>query len=330
MCIASVGFITHGIYFLLFVLFCLGAQATFFGPIKYALLPQHLQEGELIAGNAYIESGTFLAILLGTIAGGLLILYPGGVYIISAAIVLFALAGYICSRKIPAAPAPMHELVINWNMFSETLNIINHARGNRRVFMSILGISWFWLVGATFLSQFPTYAKDIIHGDQTVVTLFLTVFSVGIGVGSMLCNRLVKGKVSSAYVPLGAIGITLFTVDLFFASRATIPVEELLGAEDFLRFALNWRIIFDLFAVAVSGGVYIVPLYAIMQHYSDPDHRARTIASNNVLNALFMVTSAIGTVAMLKLGFSVPQVFLTVAVLNGAVALAAVKFNRRA
>ncbi len=318
MMIASAGFYFGNIYFLLFVLFCLGVQATFFGPIKYALLPQHLHEGELIAGNGYIEAGTFLAILLGTICGGLLIMNELGTQLIAGAIIVCAALGYASSRFIPKAPGPMPELKIHWNIARETWRIIGHDRHNHRVFVSILGISWFWLIGATFLSQFPTYAKETLGADATVVTLFLTVFSVGIGIGSLLCNRLLGGEVSSKYVPAAALGITLFTVDLFFASSHSVSSGTLIDVWEFLNHIPNVHILLDLLAIAICGGVYIVPLYAIMQHESAPNSRARTIASNNVMNALFMVIAAVGTMIMLKAGFSIPHVFLTIAILNGA------------
>jgi len=331
MSIAAVGFYTGNVYFLLFVLFCTGAQATFFGPIKYVLLPQHLHENELLAGNAYIEAGTFLAILFGTILGGMLVMQEAGIHLISAAIVAFSLLGYITSRYIPTAPAPMPDLKINWNIARETWAMIGNDRRNRRVYLCILGISWFWLVGATFLSQFPTYAKDVIHSDESVVTLFLTVFSVGIGIGSLLCNRLLKGEVKSTYVPLASLGITLFTVDLFFASGAVEHGSSavLMNIGHFLGFVSSWRILFDLFATSVCGGIYVVPLYAILQHDSDPLCRARTIASNNVVNALFMVAAAVATMLMFKASFTVPQVFLTVGVLNGLVAMYTVRLNKK-
>jgi acyl-[acyl-carrier-protein]-phospholipid O-acyltransferase / long-chain-fatty-acid--[acyl-carrier-protein] ligase len=328
MAVAVVGFHTGSAYFLLFVLFCMGAQSTFFGPVKYALLPQHLHENELIAGNGYIEAGTFLAILIGTIAGGLLIMQEEGIRLISISVMFCAVAGYLASRRIPPAPASMPDLKINWNMVGETWRIIQHDRGNRPVFMSILGISWFWLIGATHLSQFPTFAKDVLNADETVVVAFLTVFSVGIGIGSLLCNRLLKGEIKSTFVPHAAIGITLFTVDLFFASSAPIGGETLISISGFLESPGGWRIVIDLLGIAVCGGLYIVPLYAILQHASDPAHRARTIASNNVMNALFMVAAALATVLMLTAHFSVPQVFLTVGMLNGAVAFYIRKMKR--
>lgn len=327
MLIAAAGFYMGNVYFLLFVLFCVGVQATFFGPIKYALLPQHLHEKELISGNAYIEAGTFLAILLGTILGGLLIMQPQGDHWIALAMVLFALGGYMASRFIPSAPAPMPTLSIDFNIFRQTWKIIQYDRKNRRVFLSILAISWFWLVGATFLSQFPTYAKNVLGGDETVVTLLLTLFSIGIGLGSMACNRLLKGEVSSKYTPYACVGISLFTIDLFFASSLA-PRSELLGAWAFLADSAHWRIIVDLLAIAICGGIFVVPLYAILQHDSDPQFRARTIASNNVINALFMVVAAVGTVAMLAANFTVPDVFLTIALLNSIAAYVVIKIRR--
>ncbi|HEU5047296.1 MAG TPA: acyl-[ACP]--phospholipid O-acyltransferase [Rickettsiales bacterium] len=323
MVIAAAGFYMQNAWFLLFVLFCMGIQATFFGPIKYAILPQHLEENELIQGNAYIEAGTFLAILLGTILGGLLVLKDGGITMVAIGIIAVALLGYITSRSIPTAPAPVPDLRVDWNLFRQTWRIVAESSRQKDVFLSILGSSWFWLVGATFLAQFPTFAKDVVHSDETVVTLFLTMFSVGIGLGSMLCNKLLRGSVQATFVPLAAICISLFTIDLYFASQHTphAAAGALLSAEQFVRYPQSWRILFDLVMMAVSSGVYIVPLYAIMQERSDPASRARTIASNNILNALFMVGSAILTLVMLKFSFTIPEVFLSVAIANGLVAI---------
>lgn len=328
MAVAVAGLYAANAGFLLFVLFCLGAQSTFFGPVKYALLPQHLHEHELIEGNGYIEAGTFLAILLGTIVGGLLILRENGVLQVSLTVMLAAVFGYASSRYIPVAPGSQPELKIGWNVARETWRIIQYGRKSKRVFRSIIGISWFWLVGATFLSQFPTYARDVLSGDETVVTLLLTVFSVGIGIGSTLCNRLLKGEVSSRLVPWAAWGITLFTVDLFFASRSMGATGEMGDAWGLMEQAAAWRILFDLTAIAVCGGLYIVPLYAIMQHESDVENRARIIASNNVLNALFMVLAALVTVGLLSAQFTVSQVFLSMAVLNGVAAIYVAKLRR--
>lgn len=320
--IAAAGFYLSNMVFLLIVLFCLGVQATFFGPIKFSLLPQHLHDNELVAGNAYINAGSFLAILLGTISGGLLILGPHGNHLIAASMVATAILGYLASRYIPPATPAMPNLKIRWNIAAVTWAMVAHDRKNTRVFRCILGISWFWLVGATFLSQFPTLAKDVLGADETVVTLFLTMFSIGIGIGSFLCNLLLKGQIKSTYVPYAALALSAFTIDVFFASAHAVKGQGVLfSAWDFLSYVQNWRITLDLLLVSVSAGMYIVPLYAIMQHESAPESRARTIASNNIVNALFMVGAGLATMAMLAAHFTVPQVFLTIGVINAAVAL---------
>jgi len=323
MVFATIGFYAGSVPFLMLVLFCMGAQATFFGPIKYALLPQHLSEKELLPGNAYVEAGTNLAILLGTISGGLLVLHDKGIAEVSFFMMLCAVAGYISSRYIPEAPAPDPSLKVSTNIARETLHIINFARADEKVYLCILGISWFWLLGIMFLSQFPTYAKDIVHGDETVVTLFLTVFSVGIGTGSLICNKLLRGLVHSTYVPLVALGISVFTVDLYYASGSAV-YNQATGLTDivsFLTYTASLRILADLFLIAVCGGIFIVPLYAIMQMRSPVEHRARIIAANNVMNAVFMVGSAVMTLIMFRLHFTIPEVFLSTAILNGFVAI---------
>lgn len=320
---AAYGFYINNVGLLMTILFLMGTQSTFFGPIKYGILPELLTEDELIGGNALIEAGTFVSILVGTIVGGLLILRDGGVWMVSGLIIAIAAIGYAASFYIPRRAAAAPKLKIDYNLVRETWAIIHYARAHHDVFLSILGISWFWLVGATFLSQFPTYGKDVIGGNEELVTLFLTVFSIGIGVGSLLCNRLLKGEIVATYVPLGILGMTLFIIDLYFASQHTFRAQagELIGAADFLTHFSSWRILFDMFMISLCGGLYIVPLYAIVQTRTEAAHRSRTIASNNVMNALFMVISAVATAVMLKLGFDVTQVFFTLAVINLFVAL---------
>lgn len=316
---------THGNpWFLMAVLFLMGAHSTFFGPLKYGILPDHLKDSELIGGNALIEAGTFLAILLGTILGGLLILAEGGVMLISLGVIGVAVAGLVASLFIPKAPAADPGLKVSWNLATETVAIIRHAAHNRDVFLSILGISWFWLVGAVFLSQFPAFAKDVLGGNEQVQTLFMVVFSVGIGIGSVLTGKLLHGEISAKYVPLAAVGITVFSVDLYFAAGGAVaagPAGELAGAAAFLSHAANWRVLADLLLIAMSGGIYIVPLYAIMQSRSDVAYRSRTIASNNVINAGFMVVSAILTAVMLAAGLAVTDVFFWMALANAGVAV---------
>ncbi len=320
---ASAGFFLGNVWFLMTVLFLMGTQSSFFGPIKYGILPNHLREDELIGGNGIIGAGTFVSILTGTILGGLLILADGGLAWVSSFVIGVALAGWGISLKIPPTPPADPDLKVEKNFFRQTLLMMKESRQNEDIFLSIMGISWFWLIGATFLSQFPNYGKTTLGGNEEVVTLFLTLFSIGIGVGSLLCNKLLKGQINATYVPLGALGMTVFMVDLFFASQAQFPQPEnntFTGALTFLSFPGAWRILLDLSMISACGGVYIVPLYAILQSRSQATHRSRTIAANNIMNALFMVAAALGTIVMLKLGFTVPQVFLVVAVMNAFVA----------
>jgi len=321
MALASIGFYAQSVGLLLTALFGMGVHSTFFGPIKYALLPQHLADDELLSGNAYIEAGTFLAILLGTILGGLLILQRHGIVLIGSALLLVALAGYLASRKIPAAAGSEPGLRINPNLWAETWRILDDARADKQIFLCILGISWFWLVGSTLIAEFAPFVRDVLHAGPAVVTLLLTVFSVGIGVGSYLCNRLLRGRIQSTYVPLAALAISAFGVDLYFASRFFGTTNEMLGVGQFLDLPRAWRVLADLFLMAVSGGIYIVPLYAIMQHRSPYEHRARVIAANNVVNAIFMVGAAVLTLLLLALHFTIPGVFLMVAIANLLVAV---------
>ena len=320
---AVIGFYMQNVWFLMTVLFLMGTQSTFFGPIKYGILPEKIKEDELIGGNGLIEAGTFISILIGTLVGGLLILAENGILMISGMVILISILGWVSSFYIPKGQAASPQLKVYYNFLRETWVIVSHAKQNREIFLSILGISWFWLVGATFLAQFPTYAKDIIGGNEQLVTLFLSVFTIGVGIGSLLCNQLLKGEVEATFVPLAIIGVTLFTVDLYFASQYifTNGSSELIGATAFLSHISSWRILGDLFMISVCSGIYIVPLYAIIQVRSEPNYRSRIIASNNILNALFMVVSAIGTVVMLSMSFNVNQVFLTIALLNAVVAV---------
>ena len=321
MLLAATGFLLGSVTFLIAVLFLMGTQSAFFGPVKYAILPQHLAEEELVGGNALVESGTFLAILLGTLLGGLLVagdsrspLAIGGVLVAVAAL------GWLASRAIPAAPASQPGLRLDWNVPVATWRIVRQAAGNRTVFLSILGISWFWLYGAMFLTQLPVYTREVLGGSETVVTLLLVTFSVGIGVGSLACEKLSGRLVEIGLVPFGSIGLTVFAVDLAFASPS-LPPAEVLSAGEFLRHPGYWRVLVDLAGAALFGGFYIVPLYALVQSRSEPEHRARIIAANNILNALFMVVSALMAIGLLAAGLRVPDLFLVMGLLNAAVAV---------
>ncbi|AXQ30941.1 MFS transporter [Solimonas sp. K1W22B-7] len=320
MALGAFGLWLSSIPVLLGVLFLLGFQAALFGPVKYAILPQHLREEELIGGNAWVEAGTFLAILLGTVLGGWLIAQPGGAHWVSAVVVGLALLGYLACRAIPVAPPAAPELRINWNPLTETWRNLRFMQTNRTVFLSVMGISWFWFFGAAFLSQMPTYAQQILGGDPSVATLLLTLFSLGIGAGSLLCERLSGHKVEIGLVPLGSIGLTLFGIDLYLAHPAAAQVTGL-SAGAFLQQAGSWRVVIDLVLIGVFGGFYIVPLYALIQTRSDPGHRSRIIAGNNILNALFMVVAGGLAVVLFKAGLTIPELLLVVALMNAAVAV---------
>ncbi len=317
---AAAGLVLGADLFLIAVLFLMGTQSAFFGPIKYAILPQHLRESELVGGNGMVEMGTFAAILLGTLFGGVLIAIPGsGRYWIAAVLVALAIAGWLASRGIPRAAALAPDLDLRWNVAAETWRIVASLGGNRTVLLSVMGISWFWLYGATFLAQLPNFTRVTLGGDQHVVTLLLAVFSLGIGIGSLLCERLSGGMVEIGLVPLGAAGLTVFGLDLTLAVEPWHG-DALRGVGEFIAEPANLRVTADLGALALSGGLFIVPLYALVQSRSDGARRARVIAANNVLNALFMVISAALAIALLGAGLSIPELFLVVAVMNAAVA----------
>ncbi|MCA3241203.1 MAG: MFS transporter [Rubrivivax sp.] len=320
MAVAAWGFAQQNVPLLLACVFLMGLHSTLFGPVKFAYLPQHLNERELTGGNGMVEMGTFVAILLGNVAGGLLIAVPQvGPQYVAAACLLLAVLGRVMAQAIPASPPTDPGLVINWNPFTETWRNLKLAHGNVVVFRSLLGISWMWFFGAVFLSQFPVFAREVLHGNEQVASLLLVVFSIGIGTGALLCEMLSRRHVEIGLVPLGAIGMTVFSVDLYFASRSLPPAEALtLGA--FMAMPAHWRVLADLFALSLFAGIFSVPMYALIQLRSQPTHRARIIAANNILNALFMIVSSLMVGALLAAGFTVPEVFLVVGLLNAVVA----------
>jgi len=321
MLVAAFGFQQHSLAILMFALFLFGLHSTLFGPVKYAILPQHLAEGELVGGNALVEAGTFVAILLGTITGGLLAGAADAPTWVAVGGLVVAVAGYLTSRGIPAAPAPDPGLKINPNPISETWRNVNFARQNRTVFLSILGISWFWLYGALFLAQFPAYAKDVLGGAESAVTLLLAIFSVGIGIGSLLCERMSGKRVEIGLVPFGSIGLTAFGLDLAFASPSGAVGGVPLELAALLAQPWAWRVVFDLLMLGIFGGFFIVPLYALVQIRSSVEHRARIIATNNIINAMFMVAGALGAAALLGTGMSIPMLFGIAALANALVAI---------
>ena len=320
MAVAAAGFMYHNLSLLIFALFLMGLHSTIFGPVKYSILPQHLAAEELVGGNGLVEMGTFLAILLGTVLGGVLIAQERSAGLVSIAVIAIACAGYVASRGVPAAPPAAPDLKVNWNPFTETWANLQFTRGNRAVFLSVLGISWFWFYGATLLAQFPNYCKDVLGGNEHVATVLLTTFSIGVGTGSLLCERLSGRKVEIGLVPFGSIGLTLFALDLYLASPAGMATHTI-GAVEFLSQPANWRILFDLVMIGVFGGFYIVPLYALIQTRAERSHQSRVIAGNNILNAMFMVGSAGMAVALLNAGITIPEIFLITALLNAVVAV---------
>ncbi len=320
MLVAAVGFVAGNIPILLLCTFLMGVHSTLFGPVKFAYMPQVLNERELTGGNGMVEMGTFVAILLGNVAGGLLVALPGiGHTTVAVACVVAALAGRAVAQFIPSVPATDPGLTINWNPFTETWRNLKLAHENIVVFRSLLGISWMWFFGAVFLSQFPSLAKNVLHGNEQVASLLLVVFSIGIGVGSLLCEVLSRRHVEIGLVPLGAIGMSVFSIDLYFASRS-LPPSEIMGLAAFMAQGAHWRVMLDLALLSLFAGLYSVPMYALIQMRSQPTHRARIIAANNILNALFMIGSSLIAGALLGAGFTVPQIFLFTGLANAVVA----------
>ena len=314
---AALCFYLQTIHGLLAVLFLLGLQSTFFGPIKYSLLPEQLRQDELIGGNGLIEGGTFLAILLGTIFGGLVIRMDHGMIIVSVSLIVFSLIGWIASYRIPKTRVGDKGLTIGWNIIAETWKIIGYARQEWTVWLSIIGISWFWLIGATFLTQLPIYTKMIINGSEHIVTLFLTIFSIGVAMGSLLCNKLLKGQINGRLVPYGSLGISLSILLFISISKHYESAPTMIGIAAFLHSGVTaWLLLGCLLILSVFSGLYVVPLYAIMQHRSKERYLARIIAVNNIFNALFMVLGSVFAVGIFSLGLTVLEVLLTVGILN--------------
>ena len=320
MLLAGWGFLNAHVPVLLACVFLMGLHSTLFGPVKYAYLPQHLNERELTGGNGVVEMGTFVAILLGQLAGGLLIAIPGqGPLYAALGCVAVAVLGRVMAQAVPASPPTDPQLQINWNPFTETWRNLKLAHENLVVYRSLLGISWMWFFGAVFLSMFPAFAKDVLHGDEHVASLLLVVFSLGIAIGALMCEVLSRRHVEIGLVPLGAIGMSVFAVDLYFAARG-LPPSASQTVSQFIAQPAHWRVMADLGLLALFAGIFSVPMYALIQMRSQPSHRARIIAANNILNALFMIVSSLGVGFLLGAGFTIPEVFLTVGLLNAVVA----------
>ncbi|GAB5346037.1 MFS transporter [Pseudomonas fluorescens] len=321
MAVGATGFLFNHLELMLLALFAMGTHSALFGPVKYSIMPQALHDDELVGGNGLVEMGTFLAILAGTIGAGIMMSSTHYAPIVAAAIVGVAVLGYLASRSIPRAAASTPELRLNWNIFSESWATLRLGLGQTpAVSRSIVGNSWFWFVGAIYLTQIPAYAKEWLYGDETVVTLILTVFSVGIALGSMLCEKLSGRKVEIGLVPFGSFGLTVFGLLLWWHSGG---FPQNVQANDWLAvlgYGQAWWVLFDILGLGVFGGFYIVPLYALIQSRTAENERARVIAANNILNALFMVVSAIVSILLLSVAkLSIPELFLVVSLLNIAV-----------
>jgi 1-acyl-sn-glycerol-3-phosphate acyltransferase len=326
MVLGAVGFWLSNVTILFTVLFLMGLQSALFGPVKYAILPQHLRKEELVGGNGLVESATFVAILLGTIAGGLLIaIETHGAKASGIACILIAVAGYLVSRGIPLTPAAAPELRINWNPITETWRNIRAAQKTRIVWLSMLGISWFWFYGVIFLSQFPNFTKEILGGNERVATMLLAFFSIGLGIGALMCEKLSKGRVEPALVFIGAMGLAFFAFDVGFASRS-LYAETQNGIAAYFANPAHWRVTFDLIMMGICGGLYTVPLYVLVQIHADPERRSRIIAANNILNALLMVLASLTAISLFALNVTIPQLFMVTAVLTLFVAVAAFFF----
>ena len=321
MVVAAIGFAFDHLALMLVALFAMGTHSALFGPVKYSILPQTLREEELVGGNGLVEMGTFLSILAGTIGAGIMLSSSNYTVVVSVVIIAVAVLGYLASRAIPAAPADTPQLRLNWNIFSESWATLRMGLNQTpAVSRSVVGNSWFWFIGAIYLTQIPAYAKDWLYGDETVVTLILTVFSVGIALGSLLCEKLSGRKVEIGLVPFGSFGLTVFGLLLWWHSG---QMPQSLQANDWLGvlgFSQAWWVLLDILGLGVFGGFYIVPLYALIQSRTAENERARVIAANNILNALFMVVSAIVSILLLSVAkLSIPELFLVVSLLNVAV-----------
>lgn len=320
MVLAAFAFVTKSYTVLLVVLFLMGCQSTLFGPVKYAYLPQQLATQELVGGNALVESGTYMAIIFGLIVGGISVAvdYENQI-ILSSCLVGTALLGYLASRQVPLTKAVDPGLEINWNAWTETWHIVGFAREKRSVFLSILGISWFWFFGSAMTIQLPAYTLGILNGNEAITTVLLVAFAAGVGAGSLLCERMSGHRIELGLVPFGSIGLSLFAIDLYLTQPDThVIAVDAVG--DFLARPGSWRILTDLSMLGAFGAFYSVPLYALIQNRTERQHLSRVIAANNIINALFMVAAAVLAFSVLAAGLSIPQFYLILALLNALVA----------
>jgi 1-acyl-sn-glycerol-3-phosphate acyltransferase len=321
MIIAAIAFASGSYVALLLVLFLMGCQSTLFGPVKYAYLPQQLASDELIGGNALVEAGTYIAIILGLIVGGATVaVSPDSQVLLGGSLVAVAVVGYLASRRVPKTRAVDPGLSINWNAWSETWRIVGYARERRDVFLAILGISWFWFFGSAMTLQLPAYTLVILNGNESITTSLLVSFAVGVGLGSLLCERMSGHRIELGLVPFGSIGLSLFAIDLYFA-QPIAALTSVTSIGEFISRPGSLRVLADVLFLGAFGGFYSVPLYALIQQRSERKHLSRIIAANNIINAVFMVIASLLSIAVLSAGFSIPELFIVLALLNAAVAI---------
>jgi MFS family permease len=316
MVIAAFGWAMHNLWLLVAAVVGMGLHSTIFGPVKHSYLPQHLSKQELIGGNGMVQMGTFVGILTGQLLGAAAMALGGtGVTVIVVATIAVALLGLLLTLLVPSSPPAAPDLVISRNVFAESIRNLRFSASNRDVFIAMLANSWFWFFGAMILAQFPVYARDILHGAPEVFAVLLTAFSIGIGAGSLMCERLSGGRLHLGLVPIGALGLSLFGIDLYFASTQAMPAQVTAAS---LLVGEQFRILLDCFLLGAFGGIYVVPLFALIQTRSEPSHLSRTIGGMNILNALFMVVAALIAMVLLSIGLSVPGIFLFTAMANFA------------
>ena len=321
MIIAAIAFASGSYVALLLVLFLMGCQSTLFGPVKYAYLPQQLASHELIGGNALVEAGTYIAIILGLIVGGATVaVNPDSQVLLGGSLVAVAVVGYLASRRVPKTTAVDPGLSIKWNAWSETWRIVGYARERRDVFLAILGISWFWFFGSAMTLQLPAYTLVILNGNESITTALLVSFAIGVGLGSLLCERMSGHRIELGLVPFGSIGLSLFAIVLYFA-QPIAALTSVTSIGEFISRPGSLRVLADVLLLGAFGGFYSVPLYALIQQRSERKHLSRIIAANNIINALFMVIASLLSIAVLGAGFSIPELFIVLALLNAAVAI---------
>lgn len=316
MLIGGGGFIFENLPLLLSSLFLMGLQSTFFGPVKYSILPELVEDDELVQGNSLFSMGTFVSILLGTILGGVLISQESNAGImVCIAVISFAIIGTLFSSQVQKLIPNDPSIKVDIKIFKPTYDILKISKKREGVWNSILGISWFWFFGAALLSIFPIYVKEVINAPESLVTVFLALFSVGVAIGSMLCERFSRERLELGLVPFGSLGMTVFVIDLFFVGDFS-NYESFSSLNDFFSHTISYRVFTDILLLSVFAGFFIVPLYTFIQQRSEPSSRSRIIAGNNILNALFMVVSSILLTVLYGYKFTVPQLFLIFGVLN--------------